>query len=202
MYVVESQGLSGGIIVAWHQGIAKIDVFNCSNQQVAIVISENRGPTWLLSRVYASNNQRERRVVWQEVSAMIDLGIPSVVVGDFNCILEEEDKRGGRPFVEDRATRELANFIQDCGLVDLGFVGPRFTWCNNQSGRARVWEQIDRCLATSNWLQLNPDHLVHHLPRIASNHYPLLLTTSVLTPVMLLSDLRNFGSLILSPGIL
>lgn len=54
---------------------------------------------------------------------MLDQGIPTVVAGDFNCVLRAEDKTGGRLFEEDVATREFAQFLQVNGLVDLKFVG-------------------------------------------------------------------------------
>ena len=31
-----------------------------------------------------------------------------------------------------------------CNLMDLGFVGPAFTWCNNQQGRLPLWVRLDR----------------------------------------------------------
>lgn len=60
------------------------------------------------------------------------------------------------------AFREFNHFLDSNGLLDLGFVGPRFTSCNNRSGSARVWEIIDRVFAIPGWLSLYPNHLVHH----------------------------------------
>lgn len=71
-YAINSQGLTGSIIMLWHRGMAKVDIFNRNSQQVSIAISKNCGPTWLFSRVYASTSYRERKVVWQEVSALLN----------------------------------------------------------------------------------------------------------------------------------
>ncbi|XP_038986473.1 uncharacterized protein LOC120111970 [Phoenix dactylifera] len=60
---------------------------------------------------------------------------------------------------------------------------PRYTWCNNQQGRARVWERLDRACAIAGWIQSFPDHHVRHLPRIASDHNPLLVSTEAHIPV-------------------
>lgn len=108
---------------------------------------------------------------------LLDQGIPTMVVGDFNCILRSEEKRGGRPYTENISFRECAHFLQSNGLVDLGFIGPCFTWCNNRSGGARVWERLDKVFATSSWIQGHPAHFVRHLARIASDHCPVLPTT-------------------------
>lgn len=109
---------------------------------------------------------------------MVDQGIPSVVIGDFNYIDEPNEKRGGWPFVEDTSSKEFGKFLQYNGLVDLEFLGPRFTWCNNCSCGAKVWKRIDKIFVTPTWIQWHPTHLVPHLPRIASGHCPILLSTN------------------------
>ena len=35
----------------------------------------------------------------------------------------------------------------------LGFLGPKFTWCNKQEGASLVKESLDRALATHEWLK-------------------------------------------------
>ncbi|CAI9112554.1 OLC1v1013018C1 [Oldenlandia corymbosa var. corymbosa] len=55
-------------------------------------------------------------------------------------------------------------------MIDLGFVGQRFTWCHHQ-----VHERIDRALANEAWRLVSTDILVAHLPRVASDHSPLLI---------------------------
>ncbi|XP_038974426.1 uncharacterized protein LOC120105762 [Phoenix dactylifera] len=179
-YAVESQGLSGGIIVTWLQGGCKIDVFNGCNQEVIIVISEEDRSPWVLAAVYASTRFIERRTLWEEASQLISQGYPMLVAGDFNCIVHPHEKMGGRAFTYKREIREFQDFIMENGLIDLGFSGPKFTWRNNQQGQARVWERLDRVYATAGWIQCFPEHHVRHLPQIASDHSPLLVSTDTL----------------------
>lgn len=42
-------------------------------------------------------------------------------------------------------------------FIDLGFEGPRFTWCNNKKAMAWVWEQLGHTFALNAWLQLHQD---------------------------------------------
>ncbi|XP_038979184.1 uncharacterized protein LOC120109519 [Phoenix dactylifera] len=182
-YAVDSWGLSGGIIVLWRLGGVGIDVFHKCNQQVILVISEGAGPPWVILATYASTNHRERRVLWEEATSLIQLGHPVMMAGDFNCIDSPKDKRGGKVFSNNIEVREFQDFIQSNGLADLGFTGPHFTWCNNRLGMARVWERIDRVYAMPGWLQRFPDFLVRHLPRIASDHCPVLVSTPYTFPV-------------------
>lgn len=83
---------------------------------------------------------------------------------------------GGRPFVIDVESKEFRDFFEFGGLVDLGFISPRFTWYKSWLGGARVWEKIDRMFATASWIQRYPFDQVHHLPMIASDHHMLLVT--------------------------
>lgn len=62
-YAIESQGLSGGIIVVWDHGIARVDIFHHCSQHVEIVVTKSNGLTWLLSGVYASMDYKERRIL-------------------------------------------------------------------------------------------------------------------------------------------
>ncbi|XP_008779502.2 uncharacterized protein LOC103699235 [Phoenix dactylifera] len=178
-YAVESQGLSGGILLLWRRGVATFDVFHNCSQQVVMVVSAPDAPPWVLCGVYASTNYRVRRFLWQEIASLTAQGVPTVVVGDFNCILSSGDKRGGVAFTDRVDRREFRDFVSRTGLVDLGYSGPQFTWCNNQLGSARVWERLDRAFASPDWFLLFPTCRVTHLPRIASDHCPLLISTSL-----------------------
>ncbi|XP_038971839.1 uncharacterized protein LOC120104572 [Phoenix dactylifera] len=143
-----------------------------------MVVSEPEADPWVLCGVYASTDYRVRRPLWHEITSLLAQGIPTVAVGDFNCIQSADEKRGGAPFTDRIDRREFRDFVQLNGLVDLGFSGPRFTWCNNQPGGARVWERLDRAFASPDWILRFPTCRVSHLPRIASDHCPLLISTS------------------------
>ncbi|KAL5547865.1 hypothetical protein UlMin_003096 [Ulmus minor] len=67
--------------------------------------------------------------------------------------------------------REALNY---CGLADLGFRGPKYTW-NRRMKAGLVQERLDRMLGNSGWLDLFPNSLVHHLSLWGSDHRPLLV---------------------------
>lgn len=69
------------------------------------------------------------------------------------------------------------NAINSCGLSDLGFSGPKFTWWNKRPDGSMVFERLDRFLGNSEWLNLYPDNTVHHLPRFKSDHNPILFAS-------------------------
>lgn len=54
-----------------------------------------------------------------------------MVAGDFNAISDVSEKVGGRP----PKIQDLESFnamINDCGIIDCGYEGSKYTWSNNQ----------------------------------------------------------------------
>uniref|UniRef100_A0A2N9GM00 RNase H type-1 domain-containing protein n=1 Tax=Fagus sylvatica TaxID=28930 RepID=A0A2N9GM00_FAGSY len=95
--------------------------------------------------------------------------LPWLCSGDFNELLSRDEKWGRRPRPESQMLH-FCQVVDECGFMDLGFLGPSFTWCNNQTGGARVLERLDRSFATTKWLVRFPNCRVHHLPTVFSNH--------------------------------
>ncbi len=69
--------------------------------------------------------------------------------------------------------------LDDCGFIDLGYIGAPFTWCNNRFSGATVWEKLDRMVASTAWLALFPQARVYHLDYTGSDHKPLWLSPTV-----------------------
>ncbi|CAN1146010.1 LINE-1 retrotransposable element ORF2 protein [Linum perenne] len=91
-------------------------------------------------------------------------------------MLSVVDKRGGALFDPYRAT-SFWQCIDNCGLLDLGFAGLRHTWF-----RGNLGERLDWGLASPDWKCLYPIPVVRHLPRLRSDHRPILLCFFGLEP--------------------
>ena len=59
--------------------------------------------------------------------------------------------------------RKVASHVQtfrdvldECGLMDLGFLGSRYTWFKKCARDVYVWERLDRGVATTDWLDKYP----------------------------------------------
>nr|XP_027096084.1 uncharacterized protein LOC113715980 [Coffea arabica] len=65
---------------------------------------------------------------------------------------------------------EFNEAIFSCGLADVGFDGPQFTWTNGT-----VWQRLDRAIANSAWMDTFDVTKVSHLVRGRSDHAPLLI---------------------------
>ena len=61
----------------------------------------------------------------------------------------------------------------ECGFIDLGFVGPWYTWQKHFFAGHSIWERLDRALATNDLLLRFVGTKVHHLKSDSSDHSPL-----------------------------
>ena len=123
--------------------------------------------------VHAACDQDDRVHLWRDIGNL-DNSLPMMFCGDFKVIVSSEEKKGGRPFkaVE---TFNFLNFINFLQHKDVGFTGSKFTWCNNQFGRVRVWKRLDRLLVNQKWMDFNCSNSVVHLNRFSPDHSPLLM---------------------------
>ena len=69
--------------------------------------------------------------------------------------------------------------FSDCldfwGLKDLGFSGLPFTWCNRRFDGNVVWVQLDRAVASLEWVLKFPAVRLYHLSGLSSDHKPIWL---------------------------
>jgi exonuclease III len=91
--------------------------------------------------------------------------------GDFNVVCFPSEKSDISSF--NHAMHEFSDIISECGLLDIPLEGSLFTWSNNREISAK--SRIDRFLFSPDWA----DHfgLVNQqrLPRLLSDHFPILL---------------------------
>ncbi|KAL5750858.1 hypothetical protein ACOSP7_025461 [Xanthoceras sorbifolium] len=60
-------------------------------------------------------------------------------------------------------------------MIDLGYIGPKFTWITRRGVGEEIWEKLDRAVCSMEWRVRFLDGFVKHLPRIMSDHSLLLL---------------------------
>ena len=65
--------------------------------------------------------------------------------------------------------------LDNCGMVDLGFQGPRFTWVNKRKVRHYIQEILYRGFTNTDWREIYPETVIHHLARTHSDHCLVLL---------------------------
>lgn len=82
---------------------------------------------FILTAVYARCSVLERLELWEELEYIsAHHQKPWVIGGDFNVVLDEEEKQGGLPFTQLEAM-DFAQCINNCGLEELKVIGSRYT---------------------------------------------------------------------------
>ncbi|KAJ8431261.1 hypothetical protein Cgig2_011114 [Carnegiea gigantea] len=74
------------------------------------------------------------------------------------------------------------NWIENNGLVDLGFYERRFTWVRGNTEDTRKCTKLDRALCNVDWRSRFQDEVVQQLIRDQSEDSPLLISTKGLAP--------------------
>ncbi|XP_026433532.1 uncharacterized protein LOC113330952 [Papaver somniferum] len=109
----------GNLWILWSANIEEPVVVNMTRQAITV-----RTEGVLISFVHASYIQVFRRRLWSQLSA-VDTTTPWLIMGDFNCVLRQDEKKGSR----------------------------EFTWTNGQSGVSRILSKLDRAIINEPWLK-------------------------------------------------
>ncbi|KAK3231083.1 hypothetical protein Dsin_002964 [Dipteronia sinensis] len=171
-FVVEAEGFSWGIWLLWNENKVKLQVGASSRHSVTALVEVN-STLWILTVVYANPCVTTRRFLWSYLDAIRScFALPWLVAGDFNEIVSSSEKRGGR---FSHPNSGFSNWIERNELVDLGFIGSKFTWMMKMGIGEEIWERLDRALCSMDWRLHFTEAFVRHLPRILSDHCPVLI---------------------------
>ncbi|XP_020679036.2 uncharacterized protein LOC110097132 [Dendrobium catenatum] len=167
--------MSRCILVIWRTDLAYFFLLERSSQCVVGELKILNKGLWVVSIVYGKKDLYGRRKLWDCLELHSRLEVPSVVRGDFNCMLPKDDKKGGKKFSFSQGLLEMKAFMNNNDLHDVGILGPKYTWCNNKNGNARILERLDRCLLNYKALEMVHQASIRHLARVASDHCPIVL---------------------------
>ncbi|KAL5567922.1 hypothetical protein UlMin_024497 [Ulmus minor] len=187
MLTWEREGRSGGLCLLWSDSI-HVQLLSGSKGHIDVQVTSHDSTCWRFTGLYGNPDTSLRTQFWTLLKRLGDASsMPWLCGGDLNEILFGHEKQGGATRAQYlmNAFREAANY---CGLADLGFRGPKFTW-NRGKNACLVQERLDRMLGNSGWLDLFPNSLVHHLNLRGSDHRPLLVE------LLRVDDSSSFGKI-------
>ncbi|KAL5831677.1 hypothetical protein ACOSQ4_017031 [Xanthoceras sorbifolium] len=171
-FILEANGFSGGIWILWNNNRINMQVLASSKQSVTLLV-DDVNKWWVLTIVYASPIASTRKNLWRYLNDIRNCFVgPWVIMGDFNEITNSTENRGGR---SNFSKTGFSEWIDNNDLVDMGFLGPKFTWMNKRGVGEEIWVRLDRALCTIDWRITFAEGLIKHLPRINSDHCPLFL---------------------------
>ncbi|XP_058008905.1 uncharacterized protein LOC131183070 [Hevea brasiliensis] len=178
LYFVDPQGLSRGLCFAWKEEL-NVSVINAENFFLHCRIANLQlNIEWDIIFLYASCDdvlrENQFNLLLNYKANVVD---SCIIAGDFNSVFSIQEKYGGHDVAQAKI-RIFHNFINQWGLIDMGFIGAPTTWNNIREGLANIRERLDRSLATSPWLLHFSMAMVMHLEDRGSNHRPILICTT------------------------
>ncbi|KAJ9535113.1 LOW QUALITY PROTEIN: hypothetical protein OSB04_un001809 [Centaurea solstitialis] len=184
---LDSIGNSSGILTVWDGDLFQLQNSNKMEGYVK-VFGLWRGNNSKLGviNVYAPQGVTRKKALSENIAKELQSEPEAawVVCGDFNEVHCTDERRGSA--LDSRGTKIFNDFIVTVGLTDLRLGGRRFTWMNADCSKL---SKLDRFLINQNFLDGWPLSNALVLPRVLSDHCPILLDTKVvdfgLTPFKL-----------------
>ncbi|KAK1383484.1 hypothetical protein POM88_021219 [Heracleum sosnowskyi] len=171
---VEPQGRSGGIGLFWKNTEA-VKLLSSSRSHIDVTISMPDDSEWRLTGIYGEPSRTLRYKTWDLLKNLSrDSNLPWCLIGDFNNVTSQADKKGGPPY----PTTLIDGFnecLREADLHDLDLTGHQFTWERGKNTQHWTEIRLDRVLANSEWLNIFSLAKVYNLEGSPSDHSPLLL---------------------------
>ena len=169
---VQREGQGGGLALFWKSSI-NLTVIGSCKYYIDAIVDKGTDNEWRLTGFYGEPETARRIEAWEKLRYLNSISdIPWLCFRDFNEIIRQDEKVGGalRPHNQMQLFREV---LDKCGFMDLGYVGPKFTWARHFDNGNSIWERLDRGLATNDWFLKFPGTRVHHLRCDSSDHIPI-----------------------------
>lgn len=98
-FVAKAMGFSGDLWIMWNDSKIEFEEVSIDAQIINVLVRFGNQKPWLLPAIYASSNATNREWLWlylKDLGKVVDY--PWMLIGDFNQILNETEKKGGKRF--------------------------------------------------------------------------------------------------------
>lgn len=86
---------------------------------------------FMITIIYAKCKDYLMRFLWDSLLQLSEIDIPWCTMGEFNVITTLKYKLCGISYNMNKSFDFIATF-KACGLMDLGYIGQNYTWCNQR----------------------------------------------------------------------
>lgn len=136
--------------------------------------------SFVLSLVYAKHTATQRQHLWRVLCDFsTGLQLPWLIGGDFNTFRAIDD-HNGRSTPSLSALQDFNDCIEVCSLMSPPYQGTRYTWDEGR-GLGRVRQRLDWTFINSLMYDMFDTLRLTHLPRVTSDHTPLLIQCQLST---------------------
>ncbi|KAF4377304.1 hypothetical protein G4B88_011139 [Cannabis sativa] len=182
-FYVPPLGTAGGLGFCWKLGVdCRIQLAD-KNKIIGIIASNPPDCPWALIGTYGPPIYGDKEAFWKDLGDFTcSCPLPLVIIGDLNGTLKDGECLN---YVGSSSTSrysfDLRRMVHRTGLIDLGFLGVKFTWFKRGSsasaGSNLKRARLDRALASADWRIAWPNVILNHLTASSSDHNPILLDT-------------------------
>jgi len=135
------------------------------------------------SAIYSSPQKIMHHQLWDDLSEFNRLNDqPWLLAGDFNDTRSMDERINCSDTLE-RRCKNLNYWIENNGLMDLSFLGPRFRWSIRTSLKIMKFTRLDRVLRNRQWSMEFTEADVKRLIQNQSDHCPLFILLNGSAPV-------------------
>ncbi|MCI03614.1 endonuclease/exonuclease/phosphatase family protein, partial [Trifolium medium] len=174
---IDVEGRSGGLSVMWRDNIS-CRVLNYSRNFINLIVEEGGKGEWRLTCYYGYPERSRRRHAWELLRELRDMSeLPWCIMGDFNDLLSQEDKKGIHPH-PNWLCNGFRSAVSDCDLTDIQLEGYPYTWIKSMGTPNVIEERLDRAMTNSEWLGMYPEAKLVNIIASHSDHSPILLHTT------------------------
>ncbi|GAU17164.1 hypothetical protein TSUD_177940 [Trifolium subterraneum] len=154
---IDVEGRSGGLTVFWKDS-SKCQVVNYTRNFINMIVKDEQWGEWRLTCYYGFPERSRRRAAWDLLRELRNMSsIPWCIIGDFNDLLSQADKKGIHPH-PNGLCMGFRQAVSDCDLTDIPIEGHQFTWIKSRGTPHVIVERLDRAMANASWLQLFPQN--------------------------------------------
>ena len=179
-WIGPSAGKIGCLALFW-KNTTKIKVVSSSPNHIDATVGEISELQWRFTGIYGFVDKARKHETWSLIRDLHRRSpLPWVCAGDFNEIVWSHEKLGlgARP---EGVMKEFRDALDECGLMDLGYVGEKFTWRGKRAG-GMVLERLDKAVVDNGWFALYPGTKVQHLRTHSSDHKAILIKLEGIIP--------------------
>ncbi|GAU19381.1 hypothetical protein TSUD_76250 [Trifolium subterraneum] len=155
---IDVEGRSGGLAMFWKDS-SKCRMLNYTRNFINMLVEDEQWGEWKLTCYYGYPERTRRRAAWDLLRALGNMSsIPWCIIGDFNDLLSQADKKGIHPH-PNGLCMGFRQTVSDCDLTDIPIEGHQFTWIKSRGTPHVIEERLDRAMASTSWLQLFPQRM-------------------------------------------
>ena len=154
-FVVPSRRRSGGLRLMWNDNLY-INVHTTSFYFILATASiKSRNQKFGLVCIYGDPYHRQTSFIWDQIASFVydNSNLPMLCLGDMNDLLYDIDKNV--PVTNRSRLNAFQSLVKSCGMFDLGYNGPAYTWTNKHFSSNPIYERLDRCLVNADWFSFS-----------------------------------------------